>query len=81
MKTAEKCQKLSAVLETFAQKLRDPNIGVDLWDENEDTFLVLTSKLHKILTKASMLRDHTAIENPEDIEEWPDIIYFDEFQC
>ena len=75
MKTEQKCQKLASVLETFVTKLRDPSIGVGLWETNERTVMSLVSNLHEILTTAAKLNAEQEEEPEEDF--WPDILYLD----
>ena len=72
MNPHNKCLKLASVLDTFAEKLRDPNIGVDLWAKNEASMRTLVTQLLLILNSAAELNKPNTLEQLED--EWPDII-------
>lgn len=52
MTTKQKCEKLAKVLETIAAKLRDPEIGVKVWESNEPIMQSLVTHVHLFLKKA-----------------------------
>lgn len=52
MTTKQKCEKLAKVLETVAEKLRDPKLGPDLWEQNEPTMQSLVGQVHIFLKRA-----------------------------
>lgn len=55
MTTKQKCEKLAAVLETVAAKLRDSEIGEKVWEAEEPTMQTLVSQVHIFLKRAITL--------------------------
>lgn len=81
MTTEEKCKKFAKVLESIASKLRDPNIGVPIWDK--DNFMVqsFVSSAHMFLRTARAFEDsvpsknkHNNTKDKDLLDNWPDII-------
>lgn len=52
MTTKQKCEKLAKVLETVAEKLRDSDIGVKVWEQEEPTMQTLVAQVQLFLKKA-----------------------------
>lgn len=52
MTSKQKCEKLARVLETVASKLREPELGVKIWEENEPTMQALVAQVHMFLKRA-----------------------------
>jgi hypothetical protein len=80
MDTKQKCNKLANVLETFAAKLRDPQIGEELWESEEPTMQILVTQLQKALNKAAEVTKSSSKKRVRvkkkvvEEDEWPDLI-------
>lgn len=87
MTDKQKCEKLASVLETVATKLRDPKIGIKIWETEEPTLQTLVAQISVILKRATDIsndalprslqkRGRTAKTKKAETEEenWPDIL-------
>jgi hypothetical protein len=89
MTNKQKCDKLAKILETVAEKMRDPSIGGKVWTAEEPALQTLVAQLSIILKRATeisndvpprSLRKISGIRKGRNKEEesveddWPDII-------
>jgi len=89
MTNKQKCDKLAKILDTVAEKMRDPSIGGKVWETEELALQTLVAQLSVILKRAteisndipprslrkSSLARRGKAKQEEDVEDdWPDII-------
>jgi hypothetical protein len=74
MTDEEYCKKVCDALEVLADKLRNPDIGQDLWTEEGIAFKTLIVQMRIILKKAAKLSSSSK-KNISKEDDWPEIIY------
>lgn len=76
--TKQKCEKLAKMLEIVATKMRDPDLGENIWEMEEPSIQVLVSQVSTLLSAAKKVSSNStknkAEAKLEENEEWPDII-------
>jgi hypothetical protein len=71
----QKCEKLAKILETAADKLRDPDIGVEVWQKEGHAIQSLIAQLTTVLSRAKKISNSANYKKKKsEIEEWPDTI-------
>lgn len=79
--TKQKCEKLATMLDSVAVKLRNPDMGEEIWEMEEPTIQALVSQITTILSAAKKISTgvykdvkDSSKKKPEK-DAWPNIIW------